>query len=202
MDLYRMTKRPVSVTRAENDAPPKITGYAAVFYDGTPQTEYKLFDDVTERIMPGAFSEGAPNIVLGRESAGTLQTRIDDTGFFYAATPPKSRQDIVELIERGDVDGSSFHFKVTDDEKRHDGKGGVIWEIRSVEVREVGPVTFPAYEATTAQMRSAAGIDPARAEIDAWKAEQERKRQNDIAYGQYVMTQLGGQLYGGFVKKK
>ncbi len=30
-----------------------IEGYAAVYYDGTPQTEYRLSDKIVERIHPG-----------------------------------------------------------------------------------------------------------------------------------------------------
>ncbi len=44
----------VKFAEKRDDQPAKITGYASVFYDGTPATEYRV-GDVIERIMPTFF---------------------------------------------------------------------------------------------------------------------------------------------------
>ena len=42
--------------REGTDEPCVISGYGAVFYrEGHTGTEYRLWDDVVERVMPGAF---------------------------------------------------------------------------------------------------------------------------------------------------
>ena len=82
----------VRATKRE-DGKPIIAGYGAVFYDGTPETEYKLWDDMVERIMPGAFDRAIsekhdvrglfnhdPNHVLGRTKSGTMKLSVDSKG--------------------------------------------------------------------------------------------------------------------------
>lgn len=145
----------------------KIAGYASVFYDGTPNTQYALWDDTDERIMPGAFDEALsnpddvrglfnhdPNQILGRTAAGTLALRVDDKGLFYEIDPGDTTagRDVVEMLKRGDVDGSSFAFRVLDEEfRKEDGK--YIREITKVKLFDVGPVTYPAYAASTSGYR-------------------------------------------------
>lgn len=157
----------VGVTRADG-GPPRIFGYAAVFYDGTERTEYQITEQVRERIMPEAFSDVVGrddvralfnhdgNYLLGRTSSGTLRLSIDDVGLRYEIDPPESAASIVESIERGDLSGSSFSVFMEAGKQRvfRDGDK-TIREVRAIkELLDVGPVTFPAFTATTAQMRS------------------------------------------------
>jgi HK97 family phage prohead protease len=142
-----------------------ITGYAAV-YD---RLSLELPGNFRERIMPGAFDKVLArqrgkqdvvavfnhdnNIVLGRTSSGTLELSSDAKGLRYEVTPPATRSDIVELIARRDVRGSSFAFTV--------GTGGDAWSsddkgsIRSVRevsgLFDVGPVVNPAYPDSSVQ---------------------------------------------------
>jgi HK97 family phage prohead protease len=146
----------------------KIVGYASVFYDGTPGTEFQLWDDLVERIMPTAFDAAIargddvrglfnhdPSLVLGRTTSGTMQLRTDKKGLSYSIAPADTTvaQDVVGHIERGDVDGSSFAFRATDVDVRLED-GVEIREIRGVELFDVGPVTYPAYEAATSGYRT------------------------------------------------
>lgn len=197
------------IHRAEGK-PLLITGYGAVFYRaGDPGTEYWLWSDMVERIMPGAFDRAIleddcrcffnhdATLVLGRNRAGTLRLRVDERGLLYETTPPDTqlvRDQVVAPIERGDVTGSSFMFlprKTVWVEEQQDGKPLYIRELHDCELWEVGPVVFPAYEATTTGVRaeaaaaaSAAGvclraIDPAaaRAELTAWLQERTPARE-------------------------
>ena len=155
----------------------KIIGYGAVYYrDNDPATEYRLFEDIVERAttegddVRGLFNHD-PNILLGRVGAGTMELVADDVGLRYEISPPDTQaaRDVVAMIERGDLDGSSFSFV----------PGRVTWAeagsqvVRQIEdfkiVHDTGPVTFPAYEGTTAAVRS---LDGVRAEYEAHLANQ------------------------------
>ncbi|HUU97154.1 MAG TPA: HK97 family phage prohead protease [Phycisphaerae bacterium] len=184
----RFTSAPghdVMCQRAEGE-PATISGYAAVFYDGTPRTEYPLWEGAVERILPGAFDRALkeddiralfnhdPSAVLGRSAAGTLVLSIDATGLAYRIDAPDTQvgRDVSESVRRRDVTGSSFAFMVTDQEWRTENSVD-IREVKGVRLFDVGPVTYPAYTATTVGARSApsaAEPDEARASFEAHKA--------------------------------
>jgi uncharacterized protein len=176
------------------DGKKKIVGYAAVFYDPTDDgTEFVLWDDswgrAVERIMPGAFDMALsrpddcrglfnhdPSMMLGRTKAGTMSLAKDATGLTYAIEPGDTGcgQDVMAHIARGDVTGSSFGFNIPPQGQKwtsmtdENGKVQEIRELLSVELLDCGPVTFPAYEAATAGIRSKSGVEEARAARDAW----------------------------------
>ena len=102
----------------------KLVGYAAVFWDGSPGSEYRLGPDAVERIMPSAFDSslnGPDDIaaawnhnmdfLLGSRSAGTLKLSKDAKGLRYEIdfdeTDPH-HQSVMAKVKRGDVPGSSF----------------------------------------------------------------------------------------------
>ena len=177
---------PVTV-EGRADETPQITGTAAVFYNGKPETEFVLWDGAVERIMPGAFDRAMkeddvralfnhdPNQILGRTTADTLSLSADSAGLKYTIDPPTTSPglNVLASVKRGDVTGSSFSFIATD----------VVWrtedsieirEIRGVELFDVGPVTFPAYGATTADVRQ--GL---RTEHALWRAEMVSEQEAD-----------------------
>lgn len=157
-----------------------IVGYAAVYN--------RLSLDLggfREEILPGAFDKilsrqrgksdvvalfnHDSNIVLGRSSSGTLELSSDDKGLRYVVTPPVSRADVLELIQRRDVRGSSFAFTVeSKNESFRTGEDGkAIRQIREVSgLYDVGPVLVPAYPATSASV--------AMRSYEAWLASQEK----------------------------
>ena len=170
--------------RTDDDGKRTIDGYAAVWYrDGDEGTEYRLWTDLTERIDRGAFdrvlSESPDtcglfnhdaNNVLGRTTAGTARLSVDGTGLRYEIDLPDTQagRDTATLIERGDVVGSSFSFTIKNKrfEKRTDQSDLVtITEIDGL--YDVGPVTYPAYKATTTGTRSADEPD-SRAEYESF----------------------------------
>ena len=167
-----------------------ITGYAAVFYrEGDAGTEYELWKDTYERILPGAFNEAMekddvrslfnhdPNIVLGRKSAGTLRLSIDGRGLRYEIDPPDTqlvRDQVLGPIKRGEVTGSSFMFVPTEAawaNSKSNGRDIKVREIRKVRLMEVGPVVFPAYEGATSGMRSD-DLAEIRSSYEQWEASQ------------------------------
>lgn len=173
---------PATRARIEKRAEGKrvLVGYGAVFYrESDPGTEYELWPGYVERILPGAFDRalreddvrGAfnhdPSRLLGRTSAGTMRLSVDEIGLKYEIDLGNTTvaKDVEEMVDRGDVTGSSFMFNVTDygDRKEND-----VWisEIKGVRLYETGPVTFPAYEATSADLRSAGNVE-AKARYEA-----------------------------------
>lgn len=180
-----------------------ISGYAAVFYDPKDQgTEYELGWGVVERLNPAAFSRAIaekhdaralfnhdPNIVLGRVSAGTVSLSVDSRGLKYDIPVDEEDPDhmrVVRKIERGDIDGSSFGMipKVTEYTEQADF---VIREIMDVELYDVSPVTFPAYQATSAGLRGLAVnvADSERQQVEKeiaeWRSKQKPTTNPDIA---------------------
>jgi HK97 family phage prohead protease len=162
--------RPTVETRA--DGKPMIVGYAARYFDpADPGTEFALWDDVTERILPGAFDKAvreddvralfnhSPDMVLGRSTAGTLRLSVDARGLRYEIDPPdtSTARDLLESLKRGDVSGSSFAFNIRGENVRKEAKpdGGFryVRELTDVQLFDVGPVTYPAYPATDAGVR-------------------------------------------------
>lgn len=184
----------------EDDGPGTIQGYAAVFHSETdPGTEYELWSDPTmravERVARGAFSRAIreqddcracfnhdSNLLLGRTAAGTCRLTEDETGLRYDVDLPDTTlgRDVAELIDRGDVTGSSFGFVVEQESWREseeeDGKRVAVRTIESVRLLDVGPVTYPAYAGTSAGrsqegIRALGSVAEARASYDRWQAE-------------------------------
>lgn len=168
----------------ENDGGAVIAGVGAVFYDGTARTEFSPWDGLVERIDAKAFDRALadgddvrglfnhePDNILGRVAAGTMRLAKQSDGLAYEIDVPDSPigKTVREAIRRGDVSGSSFSFIVTDQEfSKEDGTD--VRTITGVELWDVGPVTFPAYEATSAGLRTRDGV----CGYEEWIAEQER----------------------------
>lgn len=180
--------------RENQDGGKTASGYAAVFYrDGEPGTEYQLGKGVAERIDPKAFDKAMergddvralfnhdPDNLLGRSTAGTLRMSVDGTGLRYDIDLPDTQigRDVATSMKRGDLSGSSFSFTVERADWQEEN-GRDVRVIKSVRLFDVGPVTYPAYEATSAAVRSEGDASDAIAERDAWKgaqADESRKR--------------------------
>lgn len=165
-----------------------ITGYAAVFYNGDPGTEYDIYGDgyLFERIMPGAFDRAIAeddvralenhdkNRVLGRTKAGTLRLFADSIGLRYEIDSPDTSvsRDLMTNIGLGNIDGSSFSFIMTDNNEIRMENGKRILEVTGVRLFDVGPVTFPAYASASSGVRSVESVDiNLRSELEAQEKE-------------------------------
>jgi uncharacterized protein len=112
-----------------------------------------------EVIEPTALrSANVDDLTLTLEHAGlpiarhpgtlTLEERSD--GVHWSAEPPRSRQDVVEAVERGDLRSASWRMKVARDEWRGDVRH--VHEI--AELRDVALTSSPAYPAAAVELRS------------------------------------------------
>jgi HK97 family phage prohead protease len=141
----------------------EIVGHAAVF-----NRETNIGGWFIESVAPGAFRRAIaeddvrslfnhdPNLILGRNRAGTLKLSEDDTGLMTTTTPPDVTyaRDLLVSIERGDVSGMSFGFRVTKQE--WDESGDIVKrKILEVELFDISPVTYPAYPQTDVTLRAA-----------------------------------------------
>ena len=141
----------------------KLTGYAAKY---GKQTDLGFFK---EKIAAGAFDEALkssdaralknhdPNLLLGRESSGTLRLKSNSVGLQFEVDMPDTTagRDTVEEIRRGDLNGCSFAFTVAEDEWKHtEGETSERTIVRIGKLYDVGPVTFPAYEDTSVSVRA------------------------------------------------
>jgi uncharacterized protein len=149
-----------------------VSGYAAVF-----NQESEDLGGFIEIIKPGAFSDVLENDVralwnhdqnflLARTTSGTLKISQDARGLYYEFDAPHTTygNDLLELLRRGDVTQSSFGFAIKKDEWV--SRNGITYRyIHSVSrLFDVSPVTYPAYPATTSQLKSQA---PAEAREEA-----------------------------------
>lgn len=162
--IERRTTSATVELRAEGEKRTAV-GHAAVF--GRLSQNLGGF---VERVAPGAFTKTLEeqdvralfnhheDHVLGRLGAGTLRMVEDDDGLAYEIDLPDTTigRDVAELLRRGDVSGSSFGFRVIEDEWGETEQGFPLRTLKQVSLRDVGPVTFPAYTDSKAALRSLA----------------------------------------------
>ena len=160
----RFTPGPVELRTATEGQ--RIGGYASVFNKLS-----RNLGGFVELVQPTAFNQARmlhwpgvacrynhdSSMLLGTTAGRTLDLRVDpDMGLWYDVLPPQSRADILELVTRGDIQHSSFAFRVP--------PGGDDWSmteqnypmrsLREVSLVDVAPVLEPAYTDATAGLRS------------------------------------------------
>lgn len=140
-------------------------GYAAKF-----NTESKNLGGFIEKIDPGFFNksrgDGWPdviarynhddNMLLGTTAASTLRLSVDGVGLEYEVDPPQSREDVFELVQRGDVAKSSFAFQMFEDDWAASDQGFPMRTLLTGRLVDVAPVNIPAYDDTSVGLRSLA----------------------------------------------
>jgi len=155
---------------APNEDGLTLDGYGAVFNEWTNIEDQ--YGEYRERIAPGAFkrtlgmrmpilqfAHGSHPLIgsipLGRitnisedEHGLRVKARLSDNWLV---------QPVRDAIRDGGITGMSFRFRIVDESwarSQHDGMEERT--IREVELYEVGPVVFPAYEQTSVGVRSRA----------------------------------------------
>ena len=151
--------------RAEGDGM-TFTGYASVF--NSPSEDLGGF---VEYVAPGAFkrslqSRNEVKLLWNHDSGeplaslrgGTMQLVEDEIGLRVTAKLPNTTRgrDIAELLRTKVIDSMSFGFNVIKDSWSRDGQTRTL---ESVRLFETSIVSFPAYAATTATVRSVPTIN-------------------------------------------
>jgi hypothetical protein len=168
---YRTVPFDIESSRPEDDGL-TFEGYAAVFGHRTRITDE--VGDFDEEIAPGAFRsvtdgrrypklmfDHGKHPLIGSMPLGRIsQAREDARGLWIEArlTDNWLIQPVRDAIREQAIDGMSFRFYVNGDQGHtwEDRAGDVqLRTLRDLSVPELGPVVFPAYEPTTAGVRSA-----------------------------------------------
>ena len=160
------------------------------FWEGTfleridPAAANKTIADKGSRIVP-FFDHGFDPEIGYKPIGTTLSLTPDEEGLWAEAALLRADiyqpvDAIVELIRTGGLFGQSFRFRVLHDEwmdepdpSEVNPRGIPERTIREMEMFEYGPVTWPAYSATTVGLRDSGGdlMEPVRTrqEFDLWR---------------------------------
>lgn len=143
-----------------------LEGYAAVFDAWTDIRDH--MGVYRERIAPGAFKrtigqrtpvlqfDHGTHPLIGSLPLGSISAlREDKNGLFVRARLSDNWliEPVRDAIAEKAISGMSFRFRVIDDEWGADDDGEHR-TIKEVELLELGPVVFPAYEQTSVAVRS------------------------------------------------
>ena len=171
-------------TRTGDDGNEYIEGYFAVF-----DSDYQIGNGMSESIDRHAFDDALDadircltdhdtRLVLGRTIANTLELSTDEHGLYGRALVNPKDQDAVNTkarVDRRDVTQASFGFDILDEDTEYRDDGSIHWTIRKVKLYEVSVCTFPAYEDTNLQARTAQKAELEKRTLEAWKAMQKEK---------------------------
>lgn len=140
-----------------------IEGYFAPF-----GSETELWPGYFEQLAPSAFDNSLKSndirclfnhdsgFVLGRQAAGTLELKTDETGLWgRVEINPEDRaaMDVYARVARGDISGCSFGFWPEREESKTDADGALHTTVLEADTHEVSICTFPAYPDTEVEAR-------------------------------------------------
>jgi hypothetical protein len=185
-DLIRMVELKASYieVRANNDGASigTLYGYAARFNSPTVIDSWE--GKFVEQIVRGAFKKtlkergdrvkvlfnhgfdpsigdkplGRPSSMVEDDKGLAVEVPLDDTSY---------NRDLIPLLKSGALDGMSFRFSVKRETWEEPDNELPIRTLHEVALYEFGPVTFPAYAATSAGVRGREGYNAYRLYTDA-----------------------------------
>lgn len=197
-DVIRAVMRGPSVDEGNT-----LVGHAAVFDSWTEINSHE--GHFVERFAPGAFSKTLKergdrvkvlfnhgmDPSIGDKPLGKPSILREDGNGLYAEVPlaeTSYNADIRGMLESGALDGMSVRFRVINEDveempQRSDNNPTGLPErtIREAQLYEFGPVTFPAYEAATAGIRS-------RSAYELWRNMPDEERNKLFGLGAGIAT--------------
>lgn len=177
---YRRSTNAVEL-RADGDSA-RFTGYATSYdywYEVAGGPERGGWMEMVAKGAGAATLKRKPDvrllvnhdgIPLARTTRGTMTLAEEGAGLFVDAPALDLRSPLVQSVHsamsRGDMDEMSFAFRVGDQQWNADYTERIIvtYDL-AVKGADVSIVTYPANEATVAQMRTEAQIDELRAAV-------------------------------------
>lgn len=149
--------------RQRSDGGVTVEGHAAVF-----NRYSENLGGFVEQVAPTAFRKTVneadvralidhdSRLILGRSASGTLRLSTDQVGLAYQVDMPDTSyaRDLLVSMDRGDLNQSSFGFRVIDDEWGFTDQGFPLRTLREVSLHngDVSVVTYPAYPQTDANL--------------------------------------------------
>jgi len=157
----RFTSSRVEVRAAAADTR-TIGGYAAKF-DRPSKNLGGFVEQIDRAFFNKSRGDGWPGVMarynhddnqlLGTTRANTLRLGIDEIGLTYDVDLPNARADVYELVQRGDVEKSSFAFVTFEDDWSQTDTGFPQRTLLRGGLVDVAPVNTPAYDDTTVGAR-------------------------------------------------
>lgn len=188
LDVCRRKYAGQEFRAADQDGEKHLTGHAAVFNSPTDIAGY--FEEVIER---GAFDgcdltdvpffvnhlENKIPLARSRNNNGssTMKLSVDLTGLAIdARVDTENNQEaraVYSAVERGDVTGMSFAFRVKEQKwEKLDTDYPVRRILKIGKVYEVSVVNDPAYEETDISARDKEALESARAALDSARSKE------------------------------
>jgi uncharacterized protein len=146
-------------------------GYAAVFASKSENfgsEDYPYFEIIEAGFFDNVLNDDIrclinhdENLILGRSVSGkgTCKVVQDSTGLAYDCEPSDRSyaKDLEISLERGDINQSSFAFRITEDGDRLVVENGIVTRTLKkggcARLYDVSPVTYPAYPHATSCLR-------------------------------------------------
>ncbi len=144
-----------------------LSGYAALYnheYRYTLEDEKGRSINVVERISPGAFTQELidrsdvkatlnhdawPVLARSKNGVGTMKLTADERGLHFDFKASGSHKDVVESVQRKDIDQCSYKYLPNKEDISIQDDGSVLREIRTYHtLHDICLATYPAYEAT------------------------------------------------------
>tara|TARA_R110002020_G_scaffold385529_1_gene596451 strand:+ start:3809 stop:4945 length:1137 start_codon:yes stop_codon:yes gene_type:complete len=145
-----------STVEKREDGQEVVVGYASI-YDSKSENlggfyEYidrgAFNDDLINKSDVRALINHDPNLILARNTSGTLELKADEKGLRYEFSIPETSygKDLAVNMRNGNLSQSSFAFIVKEDEWSTDDNGNDIRTIKEIDsLHDISVVTYPAY---------------------------------------------------------
>jgi HK97 family phage prohead protease len=167
-----------------------LTGYASTFGSYADLGSYvetfasTAFDATLANPVTDvrSFYQHDSKMLLGRQSSGTLKLWTDSTGLGYEVKLPNTSyaNDVRALAERGDIGGMSIGFRPDQETWGRIGNRELRTHVSVKTLVEISPVSIPAYDSTTAQLRSldCITVEPRHSQIARARARASERTHN------------------------
>lgn len=185
-DIYEQRSYSFEIRAEQNegDEVGVITGRPIVY---NSKTDLGYFDEVIERgALNGAdlkdvrflVNHDTSKIPLARSrnnnANSTMQLMPDDQGMAIRVNLDvknnSEARNLYSAIERGDISGMSFMFRIDDEEWTELESDHPTRHVKKIsDVVEVSAVTFPAYEDTSISVRNKEALENAKLALDSAK---------------------------------
>lgn len=164
-----LSDNPKLIIEGEEKEVRAIEGYALVFDSESNEMSFagvRFRERIDARALDNTdFSDVVAlfnhdkNLVLGRTSSGTLKLSVDERGLKYRINYDGKDEDhrkLLRKLEKRDIQGSSFAMLVDHSRDKWERRDG--YELRTINaikvIKDVSPVTYPAYNDTDVAKRS------------------------------------------------
>lgn len=198
----------VEIRTYTGDAKPTVTGrtiegYAVIF----GQRSNVMYDKENKRMFVEVIERGAIDDALiqrsdvkarlehefnrmmarSKNGKGTLTLELDDTGLKYRFEAPNTIEGnyCIEMIERGNIDGSSFAFISLRNSIEWTKMDNTMWlrTIKKIDgLYDISVTGDPAYSQTSVTVRSIDELDAELLKVQTPKKEEITEVRNDASY--------------------